>query len=296
MDIDLLRAFAITARSRTLTEAAERLGLSQSGLSRRLARLEGSTGAILLLRPRGGVELTAAGELLLRTADRVLRSVDTVLGELGSHRDDLAGDVRIHASSIPGEHLLPPLIASLLSRHPRIGIEVAVSDSADVVAAVAAGQADLGVCGDRFDRPDVRYRPLARDTLVLAVPQGHPLTTRSGVGLEDLVGLPLLRRKGGSGTQRVVEGLLSRAGMDFPDDGPIRAFGSTQATLAAVRAGIGLALVSSLAAGSAPGIRAVPLQGIDAVRWLSLVLPAQGTPRPTVAAIVTHLQTHAPRS
>jgi DNA-binding transcriptional LysR family regulator len=289
MDLDLLRAFATAARSSSLTEAAGRLDMSQPGLSRRLSRLEASLGTRLLQRSRSGVSLTPAGELLLRTADRVLADLDRIVGDLGTHRQDLAGDVRIHASSVPGEYLLPPLLAGFLARHPQVGVDVAVSDSAGVVDAVVSGEADLGVCGDRFERSDLTFRPLARDTLVLAVPSGHPLAGRRDISLDELRHHQLLRRERGSGTQRVAESLLARAGIEFPPTGAQRSFGSTQATLAAVRAGIGLALISSLAARSSPGIVGIPLRGLDASRWLSLVLPSHGTRRPTVAALVAHL-------
>jgi DNA-binding transcriptional LysR family regulator len=290
MDLDLLRAFAITARSRTLTEAATRVGLSQPGLSRRLARLEVEVGATLLLRRRSGVALTPAGELLLRTADHVLQAVDVALGEIGADRHDLSGEVRLHASSIPGEHYLPAALADFLATNPRVGIDLAVSDSSDVVAAVAAGEADFGVCGARFPHADVVFRPLTKDAIVLCVPDEHPLAQRRSVTVPDLAGHPMLRREGGSGTQQVAESLLARDGGAFPDTGPTRSFGSTHATLAAVRAGIGLALVSSLAAHAFPGVTAVPLHGVDATRWLFLALPSHGTLKPTVAALITHLE------
>jgi len=292
-DLGLLRTFAVAARASSLTEAAERLGLSQPGLSRRIARLEQTVGSVLLDRSRGALRPTAEGELLLRTADRVLREIDATMGRLASRREVLSGEVRIHASTIPGEHLLPGIIAPFLRRHPEVGIRMEVSRTARVVDEVASGSVDLGVCGDRVDRQDVEFRPLLRDVLVLAAPVGHALTRRGAVHVEDLAGVTLLSREQGSGTQRVVDGMLTdrqdRGGGRLRDE-PVRQFGSSQAILAAVRAGIGLALISRLSIQSVPGVRGVPVDGLDDERWLWLVTPMNAPVPPTVAAFIDHLQ------
>jgi len=299
-DLGLLRTFAVAARSRSLTEAAGRLGLSQPGLSRRIARLERSVGARLLERSRGGLRPTAEGELLLRAADRILHEMDGIMGRLASRRQSISGELHVHASTIPGEHLLPALIASFLARHGEVGIRLEVSRTATVIDAVADGAVDLGVCGDRIERQGVEFRPLVRDTLVLAAPEGHPLVRRGKVGLSELGRLTLLTREVGSGTQRVIEGLLSGAREDAdsgaPGRTPTRAFGSTQAILAAVRSGIGFALVSALSIGSVPGVRGIPVEGIDNERWLWLATPINAPTRVVTAAFVEHLQRSLPPS
>jgi DNA-binding transcriptional LysR family regulator len=299
-DLGLLRTFAVTVRSRSLTDAAARLGLSQPGLSRRIARLERSVGTRLVDRSRSGLRPTVDGELLLRAADRILHEVDGVMGRLASRRQSISGELHIQASTIPGEHLLPAAIASFLGRHREVGFRLEVSRTATVIDAVAEGLVDLGVCGDRIDHQGVEFRPLVRDTLVLAVPEGHELARRGKVGLGELGRLPLLTREAGSGTQRVIEGLLSdvRAEAEPVPSGrtPARAFGSTQAILAAVRSGIGFALVSAISIGSAPGVRGIPVQGMESERWLWLATPVNVPTQVAAAAFIEHLQRTLSRS
>jgi DNA-binding transcriptional LysR family regulator len=293
-DLGLLRTFAVAARSRSLTEAAARLEMSQPGLSRRIARLEQSVGARLLERSPGRLRPTADGELLLRAADRILHEVDGVMGRLVSRREGLTGELHVQSSSIPGEHLLPAVIATFLVRHGEVGIRLEVTRTATVIDAVADGAVDLGVCGDRIDRQGVEFRPLVRDTLVLAAPEGHELARRGKVGLADLGRLTLLTREAGSGTQRVIEGLLADAGVDgdpaIVRATPQRAFGSTQSILAAVRSGIGFALVSALSIAATPGVRGIPVDGIDSERWLWLATRASAPMQPVTVAFVEHLQ------
>lgn len=292
-DLGLLRSFAVTVRSRSLTEAATRLGLSQPGLSRRITRLERSVGAPLLNRSPGGLRPTAEGELLLHAADRILHEVDETMGRLARRRQAITGELHIHASTVPGEHLLPALIATFLAGHGEVGIRLEISRTATVIDVVAEGVVDFGVCGDRIERQGVVFRPLVRDRLVLAVPEGHPLVRHGRVGLKELGRLTLLTREAGSGTQQTIEGMLSgkRGG---PDTGgsrgaPTRAFGSTQAILAAVRSGIGFALVSALSVESTPGVLGVPVEGIESERWLWLATSVNA-PTQAAAAFIDHLQ------
>jgi len=290
-DLGLLRTFAVAARSRSLTEAADRLGLSQPGLSRRIARLERSVGVPLLDRSRGRLRPTAEGQVLLGAADRILQEIDRVVGRLADRRGALTGEVRIHASTIPGEHLLPRVIATFLRRHEDVGVRLEVSRTATVIDAVADGSADIGVCGDRVDRQGIEFRPLVRDTIVLAVPSSHALARRGSVRVEDLGRATLLSREAGSGTQRVIEGMLAGSSeTDARSGGPVRAFGSTQAILAAVREGIGFALVSRMSVAAAPAITGIEVTGIDDERWLWLATAANAPLTAAAAAFAEHLQ------
>lgn len=298
-ELGLLRTFAVAARSRSLTEASVRLGLTQPGLSRRIARLERSVGGRLLDRSRGRLRPTPDGEVLLEAADRILNEVDSAMGRLAGRRRSITGELHLHASSIPGEHLLPPLVASFLALHPEAGIRLEVSRTATVIDSIAKGDAVLGVCGDRIERHGVEFRPLVRDVLVLAVPEGHPFARRSSVGIGELAHRTLLTREAGSGTQRVIESLIvdAKEGQHVgPGAGaPTRAFGSTQSILAAVRAGIGLALVSGLAIPSSPGVRGVRVDGMDRGRWFWLATSANTPTTVVAAAFVDHLQRHLGR-
>lgn len=290
LDVELLRAFSVVARSRTFTAAADRLGMSQPGLSRRIARLEAIVGAALILRHRGDLTLTAAGQELLPTADGVLRDLDDTISSLRARQEGLSGHVRISASTIPGEHLLPPRIAWFLRRHEQVGITLTIAPSTRVIEDVASGRADLGACGARSEQPGITYLPLARDTLVLVVPLGHPLAQRRRVTLQELEPFPMLGREPGSGTGRSTENLLGGRSDGLVHARPERSFGSTQAILAAVRAGIGIAVVSQVAASATPGVRSVMLTDVAPQRWLWIALPT-AVPRPTeVAALVSHLQ------
>lgn len=295
-DLGLLRTFAVAARAASLTEAAARLGLSQPGLSRRISRLERSVGAVLLDRSRGALRPTPEGELLLRSADRVLADLDAVVGRLVARRHSLTGEVRIHASTIPAEHLLPALIAPFLARNPEVGVRMEVSRSAQVVAEVARGAVDLGVCGDRIDEPSVELRPLLRDVLVLAVPLDHPLAGRRSVRMDDLVGLDLLSREPGSGTLHAGESLFPGAGPLRTGPAPARVFGSSQSVLAAVRSGIGVALVSRLAVTSALDLRAVPVEGAEGERWFWLATRRNAPLGAAALAVIDHLRSSLTRT
>lgn len=287
MDLDLLRAFVTTARSTSLTEASRRLGLSQSGMSRRLSRLEGLLGTTLLDRDRAGVAVTADGEVVLRFAERVLAGEEELQLQLAARHRDLSGALRVSASTVPAEQILPRLLAPFLRRHPWVSVQVDVTDTDGVIEQVAARRADLGFSGDTRETVDLVFHPVVQDVVVVALPANHPLAGRSALRPEELADERHILREPGSGTHRTVYAALARAGIRWPTPPTTLTVGSTQALLSAVRAGLGVGFVSILALEHQTGVVGARLADIDTGRGLYLVHEPR---RPRPAAVQAFLQ------
>lgn len=274
MDAKDLRTLVCIWERGSLSAAARELGMSQPSISKRVQRLEAELGVRLLLRgPKQPVELTAAGDRTLTFAREVLSRLEALERDLARLKAAEPGTLLVAASTIPGEYLLPGLLAHFRREYPQIRVQATIADSSDVVERVSAGEVDLGLIGRGLRRPGLTLERLVGDEVVLIAPPGHPLAGRGPVRVADLSGQVLVLREAGSGTRQNVESALVAAGEPLPPGLETVVLGSTQAVLQAVKQGLGIGFVSARAAAQdqADGrLACLRLAGVDLRRDLYL--------------------------
>lgn len=270
VEIDQLRAFVQTARDGSFSAAAQALGLTQPGVSRRIQQLEQELGFLLFDREQRPVALTPAGREFLACAEAILNDLDITVQRLASGRSCLSGQIVVAASTIPGEFLVPGLLARFKMQHPQVRPILVVADSAGVVHELLARHAEVGFLGAPMVRRRLRLIPFAEDEIVLIAPPSHPLAAKREIELADLAGQPLVEREDGSGTIDSLRRLLARQGRSLPEHHVAMVVSSSQALLSAVEAEIGLGFVSSLALSSRPNaaVSAISIRGVRLRRTL----------------------------
>src|SRR5262245_34922158 len=169
-----LGTFAEAAERGSFTAAARALGLTQAAVSQRIGQLELLLRAPLFRRGAAGVTLTEAGRRLHGYARRILDLAAEAQAAVTGTPSEVARELVLAASSVPGQHLLPPALAAFRRRHPLVRVRVAVSDTAAVLREVEHGQAHLGFVGGTGGGGHLEFQPFAGDELVLVVPKGHP--------------------------------------------------------------------------------------------------------------------------
>ncbi|MFJ9812806.1 LysR family transcriptional regulator [Streptomyces sp. NPDC101158] len=259
MDPHLLRTYVAVARHASFSEAARDLGYTQSAVSQHVAALEADLGLPLLTRRP--VAPTAAGERLLEHAGSLLLRLDAARADLARFAAGPRETLTLAAAPLA---LHPDVLAAL----PATGVTLRTLPRDEIPAAVAVGEADLGLvdgltaASDPLRLPDVApltARRVAEEPLAVVLPAGHPLAGRPGLDLADLVdahwldapgaGLPLDRL-------RAVHG--GPAGHGFRT--ALRYDGTDARTLATLAAaGHGLALLPAFAVAGVPGAVPVPL-------------------------------------
>jgi DNA-binding transcriptional LysR family regulator len=250
MDSDLLPhldTFAKAAELNSFTAAARQMGLSQAAVSQRVQALERSLSARLFQRQGGHTFLTEAGQCLYEYAQRILALHGEARQKITGKEEPLVAQLLLAASSIPGEHVLPEMLARFRERHPHVQIRVTVSDSAMVLHQVEQGQAQLGLVGRKGSSASLEHRCFARDRMVLVVPAGHPWARRKRISLEQFSEQPLIVRETGSGSRDCLEQALAQAGRSIADLQISFELGSNEAIKEMVSRGLGVAVLSEQA-------------------------------------------------
>jgi DNA-binding transcriptional LysR family regulator len=186
MDLRQLRYYIAVAEELHFSRAAARLNLAQSALSSQVRALEREVGGPLLVRSTRRVELTPAGERLLRDGREVVAAADGALERARALARGEAGTLVIGSMGPAGGGLLAPLLARFSSRHPRMRVEIRNLDFSDIVEAVRERQVDLAFIYMPLAEPDLEFIPLMTEPRVVVLPRGHRLARRTRIRPTDL--------------------------------------------------------------------------------------------------------------
>lgn len=258
-----LRVFREVAERGTLTAAAVALGYTQSAVSRQIAALERSAGAVLLERRHDGVRLTAAGRIVLRRAAIVVDQVDATARELAGLPAE-PGTVRLGWFASAGAGLVPRALMALRRTDPAITVVTREGSTPALVRALRAGTVDLALLASAppFRSPDneapaLVLQTLSERSLRVAVPDSHPLARGDAVDIDDLHGQRWIAGPT-AGEDRLMgawPGLQERPQIAHTARDWL-------AKLHLVAAGCGLTTVpASLAVAAPPGVRILAVRG-----------------------------------
>ena len=246
MTLEQLRIFVAVAERLHMTRAAEALHLTQSAVSAAVNALETRHGARLFDRVGRGLALNAAGTAFLPEARAVLaraEAAERLLDELAGLK---RGSVRLFASQTIAAYWLPPRMAAFAQSHPGIELRLSIGNTHQVVEAVLAGEAELGLIEGAEDAPRLERTRIAADRLIVVAAPGHPLADRERLlGATELKALDWALREAGSGTRSEFEAALPR-GMDASDLKTALVLPSNEAILTAVAASAGGGLVTAI--------------------------------------------------
>jgi LysR family transcriptional regulator, carnitine catabolism transcriptional activator len=284
-----LEVFATVARCGSFTEAAERLHVAQSSLSRTVKSMERVLGAALLERTTRMVRCTPEGDEVLAVAERLLALHRAQMNGLERYLRGDRGTVTVSTLPSLAATLLPPAIVRLREEAPGIDVHVLDGMAESALDRLEAGESDLALVAVGRQRPGTRSSALVRDRFLAVLPPGHPIADRAETTWSDLAAEPFVVTGGDSSVRRAVEDALNQAGA--PEPRLIQAGGiSTVGGL--VGAGIGVSALPALTLplmGFADHAR-VPLGGPVTERRISVVVPAHRTPGPAAARFLRVLQ------
>lgn len=195
MDFNLsakdLRAFLAVARTRSFSQAAQQVHLSQSALSTLIQRLEDGVGARLFERTTRTVGLTAAGEAFAERAQRLLGEIEHTLADVRDVVSLRRGQVAVAALPSLAAGVVPRLFQAFQARYPAIRLHLIDTLSGPAFDLVRQGRVDFALTAADPAHEDLLYEPLTGDAFVLLCPTSHPLARRrSRLGFIDTLVWP----------------------------------------------------------------------------------------------------------
>lgn len=246
---DYLHTFLTVARTRSFSVTAKELKTSQGTVSHQIAALEEYFDAKLFKRSANGVELTDAGATLKATAERIIQEAQDAKAKISASKQTLCGTIRISASTIPEEHILPSLIYQFQKKHPNVKFKIIAQDSLNSLNSLQNNDADFAAVGtilgfqDKFD-----FLQVGEEQLVLITPCNHKLTKNKSIKLMDILQYPFIIREETSGTRKEIEQLLEANNIPVSELEVALELGSTESVITAVSEAHGISIVSSIAA------------------------------------------------
>jgi DNA-binding transcriptional LysR family regulator len=194
IELRLWRQFAAVAEELHFGRAARSLHMTQPPLTQGIAQLERLLGVRLFERTKRSVQLTAAGEALLPQVRELLARARELPVQARAAAGGDVGRLRIAFVSTVGFALLPHWLRTFRARHPQVEMELIEATGDVQLEAFARGGIDAGFMlhSPGFAPRGLEHRPVAREPLVLAVPEAHPLATSARLPLAQVLAEPLV--------------------------------------------------------------------------------------------------------
>lgn len=235
-----LRIFDAVARCGSISRAATELHLTQPAVSMQMKQLEEQIGLPLLEQVGKRMFLTEAGQELLGHAREIATRMVGINTAMDQFRGLERGLLRLAVVST-ANYFLPPLIADFNRQHPGVRVSLQVANREFVLSALSDNRTDLAITGQPPQSNDLVAQNFMVNPLVVIAAPDHPLASAPSVPLARMVEETLVVREPGSGTRAAMERHLAaqqlsyRAGCEC---------GTNEALKQAVRAGLGLGVVS----------------------------------------------------
>jgi DNA-binding transcriptional LysR family regulator len=286
MELRQLEYFVAVAEEASFTRAAQRVHISQSGVSAQVRRLEQELGAVLIDRSARSATLTAAGEAALDHARAVLGAARAVRQAV----DDVSGVVRgrLEVGMVSGCTMTPlfDALAAFGTAHPGIEISLTEDNSDRLTDRVRAGDLDVALIGAAGDTPGgLEALTIVSERLVAAAPADHPLSGRRNTcTLTEVTAHPLVCMPQGTGVRTVLDAACARRELT-PEIALVASAPDAVADLA--QRGLGVAILSESMAPAQDGrLHALPIADIDIASILALVWRPE--PSPSLRELLVH--------
>lgn len=200
------------ARLGSIRKAAGRLNVAASAINRQIIALEHDLGTPLFQRRPRKMILTAAGEVLIRHIRQTLRDLERARSKIEELKGLTRGEITIAIMSGLAGNLLPRAVAEFRRAHPYIRLTVRLlTTGEDILAAVAGGEAELGLGFDFMLTAGLRVLATVVGKLGCVMAPGHPLAGQSMLRISDCVGYPLVMADKSMVIRPHINAVLARA-------------------------------------------------------------------------------------
>ena len=274
MNLKQLEAFVQVSESGSFSKAAKELFLTQPTISAHISSLEKELNVRLFIRNTKEVSLSDDGKDLYRYAKQITDLEKAIEERFYMDSDDGKHFITIAASTIPAQYLLPKVLMCYRERYPKEQIKIMETDSSEVVTQVVDHMVDVGFTGTVLEKKHCKYIPFYKDELAVITPDTPEYRILKEQNRDDIDWIkrkPLILREEGSGTRKEAEKQLKNAGISMEDLDIVASIANQEPIKKSVKQGMGITVLSRLAAEDEDGLLIFPIPGADEGRDINLV-------------------------
>ena len=274
MNLKQLEAFVQVSESGSFSKAAKELFLTQPTISAHISSLEKELNVRLFIRNTKEVSLSDDGKDLYRYAKQITDLEKAIEERFYMDSDDGKHFITIAASTIHAQYLLPKVLMCYRERYPKEQIKIMETDSSEVVTQVVDHMVDVGFTGTVLEKKHCKYIPFYKDELAVITPDTPEYRILKEQNRDDIDWIkrkPLILREEGSGTRKEAEKQLKNAGISMEALDIVASIANQETIKKSVKQGMGITVLSRLAAEDEDGLLIFPIPGADEGRDINLV-------------------------
>jgi len=213
MELRELRSFSTAAKLRSISKAAEQLGIGQPTVTMHVKKLEEEMGGPLFDRVKRPIQLTLTGAKLAELATPLLDGIDSLVAR--TYEAESEGPVRVGSTYDMVPHTLLAVVKAFIALYPHVHLEIRSETAREVLRMVEDGEVDLGIVPGLERRAGLDFQGLFVYERVLITPLGNPLLQSPLRSLDQIAEWPLILRRRGTHTRTMLEEEFRRRGLSY---------------------------------------------------------------------------------
>ena len=245
MNLKQLESFAYIIETRSFSQAASKLYLTQPTISSHIALLEKELNSQLLIRTTKDVTPTEDGKKLYTYVKEILRVQKNILEEFKVLNEDEKNVITIGASSIPEQYILPEILPKYLKKN-KIEFKILQGDSSSVIDKIINKEAEIGFVGTKIENSNLIFEPFFKDKLVVVTPatDKYLKLKEDGYSIKELLKEPIIMREEGSGTRKEIKEHLKH--LHINNLNVVATLNSIEAIKKSIQNNMGISIMSNL--------------------------------------------------
>ena len=247
MNVRHLEIFVKVAKTKSMSETARQLYMTQPAISQTISELENELNTKLFDRIKQKLVLTDAGDVLYAYSRKVLSLLDEAKVTIDNLNHLKEGKLHIGASTTIGIYLLPKIISSFKKKYERIDVHFTINNTKVIEDMVTSHLFDVGIVEGEIHSDDLHSIELLHDELYLVCSSKHDWVKAKNIQtieLTDVIKEPIILREKGSGTREIVEREFLKQNVPLKSSHELN---NTEAIKKAVEENIGVAFISKIA-------------------------------------------------
>ena len=213
MELRELKSFVIAARFRSISKAANQLGLGQPTVTTHIKKLEKELNMVLFDRVTRPIRLTLSGQTIFDLSQPLLDGLDSLAVRTSEAEE--RGPVTIASTPDIIPHTLLRVVKVFNSLYPNVYLRIQSATRTEVIGLVRTGEVDAGIIQHPDRGEDLHFEPLFLYERVLIAPKGHELLSAPMTSLDSIVQYPLILMARGTYTRHILEEQLQKKGLHY---------------------------------------------------------------------------------